>query len=211
MITRLFLVGLLFLSAAPAAPDGTTQANQLLVEAAEIIDAADKEQEAVAQISLLEHALSKLNEIVKDYPSSTLAVKLATGQQIGNISRATVRQRIMTLSVEVVEERLRKGDIGLVLEIVELVSPTQVHDVLYEQVVGGTVRSGDFQTASTIANKISDSSIQDQAFARIARAQIRAGDFEAAVTTAEKISNNLVRGRVCGRIGRTSQFKCPVR
>ena len=208
MIARLFLVGLLFLSAASAAADGTAQANQLLVEAANMVDAAGKEQETGTQLSLLEHALSKLNEIVQDYPSSALAVKLATGQQIGNISLEIVRQQIMTLSMEVVEGQLKKGDFGVVLEIVKLISPTQVHDVLYEQLVGEFLRSGNFQKASTTAAEISNSSIQDQAFARIARAQIRSNKHDAAVTTAEKISNALVRGRICDRIGTTSQFKC---
>ena len=100
MITRLFLVCALCLSIVPASADDVAQANKLLVEAVKLIQAAGTEQTPSEQIPLLEDALDKLNEIVKQHPTSDLAVKLITGQQIGNISLTELADAIENLKLQ---------------------------------------------------------------------------------------------------------------
>ena len=94
MIRRLFLFFTLCLLVIPASADDPAEANKLLVEAVKLIQAANTNQTAAEQLPLLESALAKLNQIVDDHPSSDLAVKLITGQQIGTLSLAGVAQEV---------------------------------------------------------------------------------------------------------------------
>ena len=55
--------------------EDTAAANKLFVEAVQLVKLADPEK-----------AFRKLNEIVDDYPSTDLAVKLISGQDTGSIS-----------------------------------------------------------------------------------------------------------------------------
>ena len=94
------LVSLILLTPAAASADDPAQANRLLVEAAKIIKTAETAQEAQEQLSLLEDALGKLNEIIERHPSSDLAVKLATDQPIGSLSLPRLRHAINSLRAE---------------------------------------------------------------------------------------------------------------
>ena len=86
MITRLLFVTVLCLSVVPAGADDPAQANRLLVEAVKLIQAAEQEQPASEKLVMLESALAKLNQIMDDHPSSDVAVKLITDQEIGSLS-----------------------------------------------------------------------------------------------------------------------------
>ena len=67
------------------------QANRLMVEAIQAMEAAEREPSAEGKYNLLKQAFDKLKEIVERYPSTDLAVKLATGQRVGKVSLAGVR------------------------------------------------------------------------------------------------------------------------
>ena len=71
----------------------TARANELFVEAAKLVSSAEN-AERLKKAAVLEEALSKLNEIGDDYPSTELAVKLLSGQNTGSISLKGVGEAI---------------------------------------------------------------------------------------------------------------------
>ena len=85
----------------PAAADDPTQANRLLVEAVQMINAAEKASGAAEKLALLEDAIAKLNDIIEHHPSSSLAVKLITDQPIGSLSYAQLLEDAEELRIEV--------------------------------------------------------------------------------------------------------------
>jgi len=86
LVITLFLMGF----ALPALADDIGEANELLVEAVQLLQSAEGTTDAMERLKLSEEALGNLNEIVERYPSTDLAVKLITGQAIGSISMADV-------------------------------------------------------------------------------------------------------------------------
>ena len=71
----------------------TARANELFVEAVQLVKLADPEK-----------AFRKLNEIIDDYPSTDLAVKLISGQDTGSISLEDVTKEAERAAEEVREE-----------------------------------------------------------------------------------------------------------
>ena len=108
MMTWLFL-SLACLLAVPAAADDPAQANRLLVEAAQLVKAAESQAAAAEKLALLEEAIAKLNEIVDHHPSSGLAVKLITDQPIGSLSFAKLIAAAEELRIEVARQRQTGG------------------------------------------------------------------------------------------------------
>ena len=91
LLWTLLLAGMACLPAPPSRADDTAQANHLLVEAIGLLQAAEREPSADGKYRLLKQAHDNLVAIIERYPSTDLAVKLATGQRIGNLSLETVR------------------------------------------------------------------------------------------------------------------------
>ena len=92
----------------PAAADDPAQANRLLVEAVQLIKAAETESGASEKLALLEDAIAKLNEIIEQHPSSSLAVKLVTDQPIGSLSFAELTEDAEKLRIEVARRQLEE-------------------------------------------------------------------------------------------------------
>ena len=86
MIARLLCVTLLCLSIVPAAADDPAEANRLLAEALKLMQAAEQDHKANHKLVKLESALAKLNQIMDNHPSSDLAVRLITHQEVGILS-----------------------------------------------------------------------------------------------------------------------------
>ncbi len=90
-IWKYFLLPVLItLGLACGSVDEEAEANKWFVETVALLEAAEGESAAPAKLSLLEQAEATLQTIITRYPSTTLAVKLASGQQIGNVSLTTV-------------------------------------------------------------------------------------------------------------------------
>ncbi len=85
IVAILAVVALLF-SAGSSLADDTGEANELFVGAVKLVKSTLNVEGLEEKADALEEALAKLNEIVDDYPSSELAVKLISGQRIGAIS-----------------------------------------------------------------------------------------------------------------------------
>lgn len=89
---RLVLAFVLFLLASSSLADDAARANWLLVKAVNLVRASELEPSAEGKFALLKRAHSNLQDIVEHHPTTDLAVRLATGQWIGNISLASVRE-----------------------------------------------------------------------------------------------------------------------
>ena len=90
----LALLTLVCSAAFPAWADDEAQANRLMVEAVGLIAAAEDAPSAVERLRLLRTAHERLTEIVRRLPSTDLAMRLATGQQIGSVSLAELRKAL---------------------------------------------------------------------------------------------------------------------
>ena len=75
-----------------ATVDDEGRANRLMIGAIKAMEAAEIEPSAQGKYDLLRQAFGNLTKIVDHFPSTELAVKLATGQRIGNMSLPGVRK-----------------------------------------------------------------------------------------------------------------------
>lgn len=91
-MNRLLIACVLYLLAWPSLADDAARANRLMIEAVKLIEASKIEPSADGKFRLLKQAHDNLVEIVDRHPSTDLAVKLATGQRIGDISLPGVRK-----------------------------------------------------------------------------------------------------------------------
>lgn len=79
--------------------EDTSAANKLFVEAVRLANSAQKIEAVV-----WEDVFRKLNKIVDSYPTSDLAVKLISGQNIGNISLENIRSAVLMAREEALRE-----------------------------------------------------------------------------------------------------------
>ena len=91
---RLVFAAAVALMALPAFADDDARAYRLMVEAVGLTAAAEREPSAQGRFRLLQRAHELLLDIVERHPSTDLAVKLATGQRIGTVSLAGVREAL---------------------------------------------------------------------------------------------------------------------
>lgn len=214
MITRLLLIAVLCVSTTPLAADDSTQANRLLVEAMKLIQAAGTKQTATEGLPLMERALAKLNEIVENHPSSDLAVKLITGQQIGDVSLAGVAHAVEILSQLQKQEAaksIQDAARTTCIESLDVANP-QCHRWLYD-IGRAQLQAGDLQSARETAMLIWDSSIRRDLLSDIAKwlydistAQLQAGDLQGARETAKSIRDFRIREDLLGDIDRYARL-----
>lgn len=91
LVVILVIVGVLCSPAWPSFAGDDARANRLMIEAVKLIEASGREPSPEGRFRLLKQAHDTLVEIVDRHPSSDLAVKLATGQRIGDISLSRLR------------------------------------------------------------------------------------------------------------------------
>jgi len=128
IVAILAVIALLFGAGATLAHD-TNEANELFVEAVHLVKSAANAEGYEEKAAVLKEALAKLNKIVDDYPSSGLAVKLISGQDIGGISLDRIgkaieetrrqaererkhaeRERIVKAEIEKIRKAAEQGD-----------------------------------------------------------------------------------------------------
>jgi signal peptidase I len=90
-LTTIFLLSLILFGCAKEDPND--RANALFVEATRLFRDAPSEQNDAAATSKYREALAKLNTIVTKYSASSLAVQLASGQQVGDFSLAQIHRQ----------------------------------------------------------------------------------------------------------------------
>jgi len=106
LATLAVVVALLF-SAGATFADDTSEANKLFVEAVKLVKSVEDIRDPIEKAAALEEALRKFNEIVDDYPSSDLAVKLISGQSVGDISLKGVGREVKSAQGRVERDRER--------------------------------------------------------------------------------------------------------
>lgn len=95
--------GLVFLLAGAATAVADT-ANEAFVRAVRSIQLAEATSSKQEELTHLEDAVQTFDLIIQDFPSSDLAVTLITGQNIGTVDPAAIRERYAALSDEVSKE-----------------------------------------------------------------------------------------------------------
>ena len=161
-------------------------------------------QTLAEQLPLLESALAKLNDIVENHPSSDLAVKLITGQQIGDISLAGVADAIAALSRLQNQEAVR----STCLESLDAANPEcreWLHDIARAQ-----LQADDLEAALETAKLIVDVSTQQRLLRDIAKERnarvyryLRAGNLKGALAAAKSIEDARARDRAFNAITQT--------
>ena len=94
--------------AAPSVADEAAKANRLMIEAIGYMQEAQLASAANRRYALLKEAHDRLVAIVERFPSTALAVKLATGQSVGNVSLEAVRAAMN----EALDEAMRPAQPG---------------------------------------------------------------------------------------------------
>jgi len=184
LVITLLLMGFSF----PALADDVGKANALMVEAVQLLQSAGGAADAMERFRLSEEALGNLNEIVDRYPTTDLAVKLITGQAIGNISLEGVAAET--------EELRKKAEAEAVPRTWDecQVSPNSRCVLTQALATAETIEGGYFRAL---------------ALSNIASAQVEAGgvvgakeSFAQALATAETIARAFLRVKALARIAK---------
>lgn len=203
MITRLLLATLLSLSVVPAGADDPAQANRLFVEAVKLIQAAEQEQPASQKLAKqklakLQSALAKLNQIMDDHPSSDVAVKLITEQEIGSLSLPKLMDAIQAATNRLAHEILIAADSreGVVRGLDEIADPAFRQKVLQE--ISSILRYSGVTLEDKLffATSVEDARTRDDHLQSIALDQMSKENFQDALTAAELIRNDHKRDSV---------------
>jgi len=198
MITRLILISVLCLSAVTVSADDPAQANRLLVEAMKSLQAAEKEQEAAQKLALQKSALAKLNEIVDNHPSSDLAVKLITNQEIGSLSLpklletidATEQQTARELSFEYLDANNLEEVAARLNRIADPAFRQKVLDWILLRLSAADAKPED---RMFFARLVEDTHARDDHFQTIATDQAIGKNHQAALSIAESIQSEFKR------------------
>lgn len=187
--------------AIPAHASGESRANLLFVEAAKLIGAAEKETGAVRKLELLKSPQRKLDRIVDRHPSTNLAVKLVSGQEIGTISLAGLTDAIEVVTLISCPQA---PTFSCMLSMATATAKTfrNGRAWTFPRIAEVQVKKGDMEKAEetlglaiATVEKSEDAFQRASAFNAIARVQAKAGQTVKAVATAEKIEGAFVRSR----------------
>ena len=173
-----------WLTAPAASKDDDSSANQLFVEAAQLINSA-KETSATRAFTLLRNAERKLQAIVQHHPSSNLAVKLVSKQPIGSISLAGVANAIKKVSAQAGSRVFSET-----LDVLELAEDADSRAALLAEVAIAQANFGDVEGSRrtsakvlTVANSINDGYDRVDTLLKVAEAQTQTGSVEDARET----------------------------
>jgi tetratricopeptide (TPR) repeat protein len=97
-ICFLSLLAVVLLLVTGCKKDANEEANKLFVQAQQLLEKAEKQQRPADKLPILHDAEDHLKSIVSEYPSANLAVQLASGQSVGQISFKGVADTIAEVS-----------------------------------------------------------------------------------------------------------------
>ena len=166
--------------------DDTNRANKVLVETVKVMQSVERTMTTRNKLSLLETVQHNLRTIIDHYPSTDLAVKLITGQAIGNISLEGVDRVI-----EVAKEACLLSPNSACLFSLSVIAAGKIEDAnsrdwALNEVASGKARDGNFGGAFDTAKKIEDINIRASALFQIALAGAQAGNFRVAEVYLER-------------------------
>ena len=193
--------------------DPKERANAEFSRAIKLLQSAEKETDPENKLVLLENADAALQQIIEEYPSTDLAVKLDAGEAIGQISVASVKQ----LLLEVVRARFEREAarcfsapsrkclwvqaVATAKEIRISSRPLLRRAQALSLIAGAQAEAGDVEQARetiaemlAMAKEISHATDHARALQYVARAQAQAGDVKGALATAKEIRDDLFGG-----------------
>jgi tetratricopeptide (TPR) repeat protein len=192
-----------------ALADENAAANKIFVETVQILHQAAAAKPAEA-IQLYEHAIGNLDRIVAEFPSSNLAVQIASGQTIGQVSRAGIQKMLgkakcyhspgATCVLAQATEMVREGGDAARAPSPETlrVDPFRIRTLT--AIAGAQARVGSVEEARKIladileaARSLKSDVTRGWLLAAIAEAQAKAGDSAAALEIARSIKDDLWR------------------
>ena len=209
----LIVVAMLVATASWCHAQQPASANEMVVEASQLIMSAESAPTPAQAISLLEAAHRKLVLITEVHPSSDMAVRLATGQGIGTVSLAGVQAAIkaateqcwdslsllcvarLTVETAMSDDRGRRQFRGTLI---------QVWDKALSLAAKAQAAAGQFGAAVKTAELIEFVRWRAEALRAVAKAQAAAGQFSAAVKTAELIEDGYWRATAQAAAGQFS-------
>ena len=183
---------LIFCLALNACSDPNERANADFIDAVQLIEQAESEDSAKTTYSLLLEARETLNEIVTKYPSSDMAVKLASGEAIGLVSMQS-----LDVMIEIIRQKpeycFEEPDYDCVMAIAVTIA-IGIGDewqgaYALAEIAAAQAEAGDMKAALQTASGIDDEGWKAYALAGIAAAQAEAGDMKAALQTASGIDD----------------------
>ena len=185
----------LFWGGVPAQASDDTRANRLFVEAVKSIRAAEGETGAPRKLELLKTARRKLEAIVDRHPSSGLAVKLASGQNVGTVSLADLDAAIEAATVRACPRAPTPACVlSMALATAEKIKNAVDRSLAFAGIAVAQARSGNdgaaeetLAAALATAEKIKVAYLRPWVLAGIAEAQAGMGHIADALATAEKI------------------------
>jgi hypothetical protein len=175
------------------ASDDSASANSLFVETVKLIQSSQNTLNNQDKLEQLDAAMSNINQIIDRYPSSDLAVKLITGQSIGNISLDSVAK-----TIEEVRERAERNCyeapatycvLILALKLAETIEDPSSRSLSLRVIAAAQAKAGESKAAFATAMMIEDAEERTSALIGIAEAQAEAGYIEAAFATAKTIED----------------------
>ena len=166
--------------------DDANRANRLLVETVKAMQSAERTMITREKLGLLETVQHNLRTVIDHYPSTDLAVKLITGQAIGNISLDGVDKVI-----EVAKEACLKSPTSACLFSLSVIAAGKIEDADWrdwrlEDIASAKAGDGNFGGAFNTAKKIEDVNIRASALFQIALEAAQAGDFRTAEVYLER-------------------------
>ncbi len=185
------LVAALWLGAVGLAlADQDADANRLVVEAVKLVEWAEGIEAPAERAAVFKEALAKLDAIVERHPESELAVRLVSGQAIGEIERVEIEkawQRALTEHCLAEPTRACLGERADAAN--EALKQSDDRDEVLALIVGGYAELGAYDEALTLAGRVVDGEKRGQAMGGVARTQAQAGDIETALETASMIGH----------------------
>ena len=187
------------------ASDDSARANSLFVEAVRLIQSSQNTLNNQEKLEQLDTAQGKLNQIIERYPSSDLAVKLITGQSIGNINLVALAKTIKEVRDNAEKDACYKAPTTKCVLVIALSEAKTIESAsqrswVLSGIAEAQAKAGDIKAAFATAKTIEDASQRSYALRNIAISQAKAGDIKAAFATAKMIESASQRSWVLSGI-----------
>jgi len=199
---RRLIVALAFAASLAACSDPNAEANTLFVKAQRLVAESDT-QPPEQRLATLQEAQADMKKIVDDYPSSNLAVQIASGRSDGSLSVAAIDLKIAEAEPAAEEAMCLRAPTRSCLNFVA--ARAAMADTDDEQRVTNLAslaeaqaKAGEMEFARETARRarvlvdgISGDKQKMVAESQLVRAQASAGDLSGAITTTAGIANSI--------------------
>lgn len=171
----------------------TSKANRLFVEAVQLIQLSENSISDAKKLELIEKALGIITNIIENYPSSDLAVKLITNEPIGNININQVRASVESIrnkaAIEICYSDPTPQCIFLIAlaEVRKLARSARSDGLI--SIANAQARLGDFKAAITTAKMIEEADVRSNTFSSIVQYQAEAGNITDAIENLKLIGS----------------------